>query len=360
MRWITLLDWLKQRPWLLLPVFALLPLSTLLWVSRSEPSANVSPQPLASGSPSPTPSIALVPLTPNPTPSSSPKSVAPKPPASASLPKQAGVQTPHYTGEEALINQKGKAAFGAMRATVDAAIEMRVAIADGVSSVAISSSTPAQILSQDGKPLGSLEAQTGYAVTADGQGLQIGASALPGVVMVDPGPMGMFAVGDRTYRGRLVLVSKGSSVWAVNHVSLRRYLHSVVASEVSPSWQMEALKAQAIAARSYALTYHFKPVSTFYDMGDDEYYQVYSGISREDPRTNQAVDLTAGHYVSYKGGVVESLYAASDDIVAEAFQGHGMSQLGALSLAEQGYTYSQILGNYYPGTKVGRIEMDHQ
>jgi stage II sporulation protein D len=55
---------------------------------------------------------------------------------------------------------------------------------------------------------------------------------------------------------------------------------------------------------------------------------------------------------------VESLYAASDDIVTEAFQGHGMSQLGALSLAEQGSTYEQILANYYPKTKVGRIEID--
>ncbi len=55
---------------------------------------------------------------------------------------------------------------------------------------------------------------------------------------------------------------------------------------------------------------------------------------------------------------MESLYAASDDIVAEAFSGRGMSQLGAKSLAEKGYKYDQILANYYPSTKVGKIAKD--
>ncbi|HEY9643626.1 MAG TPA: SpoIID/LytB domain-containing protein, partial [Coleofasciculaceae cyanobacterium] len=151
-----------------------------------------------------------------------------------------------------------------------------------------------------------------------------------------------------------------SHLWGVNFVNLRQYLYSVVASEVSPSWPMEALKAQAVAARSYALTYYFKPVNSLYQLGDDEYFQVYSGVAREADTTNKAVDATAGQFVSYRGGIVESLYAASDDIVADAFQGRGMSQLGALGLAEQGYTYEKILTNYYPGTGVGQIQQDFE
>jgi stage II sporulation protein D len=133
----------------------------------------------------------------------------------------------------------------------------------------------------------------------------------------------------------------------------------VVASEVSPSWPMEALKAQAIAARSYALTHYFRPASEWYHLGATQRHQVYTGIDREAPPTTQAVDDTSGEFVSYRGGIVESLYAASDAIVARAFQGRGMSQLGALGLAEQGYTYQQILSNYYPGTSVGKIEQDY-
>ena len=55
---------------------------------------------------------------------------------------------------------------------------------------------------------------------------------------------------------------------------------------------------------------------------------------------------------------MESLYAATDDIVIDAFQGKGMSQVGALGLAEKGYGYRAILGNYYAGTGIGRIQMD--
>jgi SpoIID/LytB domain protein len=50
------------------------------------------------------------------------------------------------------------------------------------------------------------------------------------------------------------------------------------------------------------------------------------------------------------------LYAASDDIVVNVFGGRGMSQNGALSLAEKGYNYRQILGNYYPGTSLAWLD----
>jgi peptidoglycan hydrolase-like amidase len=123
---------------------------------------------------------------------------------------------------------------------------------------------------------------------------------------------------------------------------------------------MAALKAQAIAARSYALTYYFKPAHSLYNIGDDESYQVYAGADKEADTTYQAVDQTAGEFISYRGGIVESLYAASDDIVIEAHGGRGMSQLGALKLAEEGYDYRQILGTYYPGTGLARIEVDHR
>ncbi len=85
---------------------------------------------------------------------------------------------------------------------------------------------------------------------------------------------------------------------------------------------------------------------------------MYKGVESEAATTRQAVNSTGGEFVSYRGGVVESLYAATDDIVMEAFQGKGMSQIGALGLAEKGYNYRQILGNYYAGTGVARIQMD--
>jgi SpoIID/LytB domain protein len=142
----------------------------------------------------------------------------------------------------------------------------------------------------------------------------------------------------------------------VNYVDLENYLVSVVGAEVSPSWPMAALKAQAIAARSYALVHYLRPANALYDLGNTQRWQVYKGISAEWNTTQQAVQETAGVFLSHKGGVVESMYAASDDIVTNVFGGRGMSQTGALKLAQQGYDYQQILGTYYPG--VGLSWMD--
>jgi stage II sporulation protein D len=262
------------------------------------------------------------------------------------------------TPEQKEMNRKAKLALGATSHLVDALIEIHVAIATKAGVLAVGGSTPVEVQDDKGKTLYQLAAGEIYTAAAAGDGIAIGNQSLPVSVWLAPAPGGLFYLGNRPYRGKLLLVNQGGKLWAINYVNLRQYLHSVVASEVSSSWSPEALKAQAVAARSYALTYYFKPANPLYHLGSDEYYQVYSGIEREAASTNQAVDDTSGQYVSYKGGIVESLYAASDDIVAEAFQGRGMSQLGALSLANQGYKYAQILAKYYPGTAVGAIAAD--
>jgi stage II sporulation protein D len=265
---------------------------------------------------------------------------------------------PVLTQAQQAAQQQAIAELEASIPTVDSLIEMQVAIEVDIASLAVSVSAPALLLDEAGNTLDTLEPGQSYTAAVDGGGLSFDGSALPNLVWIEPPVGSLFYLGDRAYRGRLLLAVENNRLWVVNFVSMRNYLYSVVASEVSASWNAEALKAQAVAARSYALTYYFNPVNSLYHLGDDEYFQVYSGTAPEDDRIRQAVDATAGEFVSYRGGVVESLYAASDDIVKEAFQGQGMSQLGALNLADQGYLYEQILSNYYPETSVGRIAQD--
>lgn len=348
----------KQRPWILLPLLGLLVLGSVVVLSKSPDSGSsavVAVSPVLA-SPAPTSSPALASKVPKVASSSPPASPAPTASPEAALPTDPTELTP----EQQAMNQRAKAAFESSLSSVDSLIEMRVAIAEGLTSLTLSLSTNADLIDENEQHLGDLAAGISYPVQANGQTISLGSLELPALVWIEPISGGMFTLGDRTYRGRLLLAVNDGHLWGVNFVSLRQYLYSVVASEVSPSWPMEALKAQAVAARSYALTYYFKPVNSLYQMGDDERFQVYSGIDREAKPTNQAVNATAGEFVSYRGGIVESLYAASDDIVAEAFQGHGMSQLGALGLAEQGYTYEQILANYYPNTGIGRIRQDYE
>jgi peptidoglycan hydrolase-like amidase len=178
---------------------------------------------------------------------------------------------------------------------------------------------------------------------------------MPGVIWLNPSQNSFVYVGDRWYRGRVLLVSQGNSLLAINYVDLEHYLTSVVGSEMHATAPTEALKAQAIAARSYALVHMIRPASDWYDLGDNQRWQVYKGLNSEYNTGLQAVSDTAGQVLSYQGGVVESLYASTDAIVASVHKGRGMSQLGAYELAKQGYDYQQILNRYYPGVGLARV-----
>ncbi|GAP96756.1 SpoIID/LytB domain-containing protein [Leptolyngbya sp. NIES-2104] len=344
-----ILEWLKQRPWLLVPFLALIPIAGLHLNQHTQTEAKPAPQASTGGiTPTTVPSSFALP-TPSPTVQKSP----------IAKPTLTPVDPKKYTKEQAAINERAKAAFAASVGTVDSLIEMQVAIAMGQPTLSIVASQGATIVDSNGRSLSQLAAGNPYAVQGTGDEINFAGKQLPGMVMVQPPANGVLYLGDKPYRGRFLLAAQGGRIWVVNYINLRHYLYSVVASEVSPSWNKEALKAQAVAARSYALTYYFRRAQPLYHMGSDEYFQVYSGISKESERTNQAVDQTAGEFISYKGGIVESLYAASDAIVADAFRGKGMSQLGALELAETGFTYKQILARYYPKTNLARIEQDH-
>lgn len=361
----NLLSFPKRRIWVAVPLLAILAIGGVLWGQRS-PNTALNPAPPAASVPPKSTSSELVPSLPSippgafPSPTVSPTSPASPTTAPTPSPSSTAAVDPNaLTAAEKALNEAAKQKIARSgTASVDNLVEMRVAIAQGVPALSLTITQGAVLV--DGQTDLQIQELSGtYSLQPNGDGIQLDDQSLPFVIRIEPVPGGSVTLGDRTYRGRFVIVNDFGKLWAVNLVNLRQYLYSVVASEVSPDWDTDALKAQAIAARSYALTYHFEPMSSLFDLGSTEYYQVYSGIAREADTTSQAVDATAGEYVSHKGEVVESLYAASEDIVAEAFQGQGMSQLGALRLAKEGFTYQQILGKYYPGTKVGRFQQDY-
>jgi peptidoglycan hydrolase-like amidase len=235
-------------------------------------------------------------------------------------------------------------------------MEIKVAVVKDEASTVIGTSTKATLQDGNGRSLKTISASQGYAVQPNGSSLKVGDWELPYAVWVQPSGDGLVHVGDRWYRGRLLLVSQGSSLIAVNYVNLEEYLYSVVGSEMHANAPTEALKAQAIAARSYALVHIIRPASDWYNLGATQRWQVYKGLTSEHDATYQAVNATAGQILSYKGGIVESLYAATDEIVSNVHQGIGMSQTGAYDLASQGYDYQEILGRYYPGVSLARLE----
>ena len=243
--------------------------------------------------------------------------------------------------------------------TIDSVLEMRVAVAKDVSAIGFATSSAGSITDLDGNVLKSLSAETGSLAAIAG-GLTVDGEPIPGgAFWIYPENGGYVAIGDSWYRGRVLVALRDRGLIAVNYVLLGDYLYSVVGSEMSPDWSIESLKAQAVAARSYALTHNIRPASeAYFDLDNTQRFQAYKGIAREASTTIAAVQTTAGEFISHEGGIVESLYAASQDIVDDAHKGSGMSQLGAKDLAEQGYSYAEILAHYYPTTALGRIETD--
>jgi stage II sporulation protein D len=119
-------------------------------------------------------------------------------------------------------------------------------------------------------------------------------------------------LGTGAYRGKLVVSLVGKRLQVVNRVGLEPYLMGVVPSEVPSSWPREALKAQAVAARSYALANLTTLVTASnYDVFDDTRSQVYGGIPVEHPATSAAVKDTAHQVVLYDGKIATTYFSSS-------------------------------------------------
>jgi stage II sporulation protein D len=108
------------------------------------------------------------------------------------------------------------------------------------------------------------------------------------------------------YRGSMVFSRSGRSVLAVNRVGLEPYLFGVVPAEMPSSWPAEALKAQAVVARSYALTSRRGGPS--FDVYADVRSQVYRGVTGEVSTTNDAVRATRGRVVLAGGAVAQTFF----------------------------------------------------
>ena len=114
------------------------------------------------------------------------------------------------------------------------------------------------------------------------------------------------ALDGRQYRGKLELAGVNGGLRVVNIAALESYLEGVVANEMPHTWPLEALKAQAVAARSYALANLVKGKP--FDLYSDVRSQVYAGVAGEQPRTSEAVRATAGEVVLHGGQVATTYY----------------------------------------------------
>nr|PZN03836.1 MAG: hypothetical protein DIU66_06445 [Bacillota bacterium] len=123
----------------------------------------------------------------------------------------------------------------------------------------------------------------------------------------------------KRYRGVIeFLPSSNGGLTAINELGLEEYLYGVVPNEMPSSWPMEALKAQAVAARSYAVyTVLQKAGKASFDVTSGTSDQVYSGYDGEQPRTNEAVDATRGQVLMYQGKPALALFHSNSGGITE-------------------------------------------
>ena len=131
-------------------------------------------------------------------------------------------------------------------------------------------------------------------------------------------------VGNVSYRGKLNVSSDGKLVQVIDTLGLESYLKGVVPAEVPSAWPPEVLKAQAVAARSYALA-NLTTGRTF-DLYGDTRSQVFGGVKAENAATSAAVDATKGQVVLYKGKVANTLFfSTSGGRTASSLESTGLN-----------------------------------
>lgn len=189
----------------------------------------------------------------------------------------------------------------------------KIYISDKISDINSTANTPIYIdktgqtykIASDGK--GSLKTNVVGVYCKDKLILAIQTSGDIGITGND----NLFETNGKKYRESLKFVQNDTGLTAVNHIDMELYLYGVVPAEMPASWDIEALKAQAVAARSFAVRNKNKFIKQGYNLTDDTRSQAYGGYSAENANSNKAVDETKDIVGLYNGSVAELIYNSS-------------------------------------------------
>jgi stage II sporulation protein D len=191
------------------------------------------------------------------------------------------------------------------------AYQLRVAVAQKIPQLNIGTSTTAVVSDGNGRKLGELQPQKGLVAQASNDEIKIGNIQIA-QLWVQPQSGGYVWIGDRWYRGTVQVLPAGKQLLAINHVDLEQYLYSVLGAEMSPTFPAEALKAQAVAARTYALYRSQSASKKLFDVDSTQASQVYRGLSSEANTTQAAVNATKGQVMTYqKKFILAAFHSAS-------------------------------------------------
>lgn len=189
---------------------------------------------------------------------------------------------------------------------VDPPADVRILLFQGRGRIRIGAAVPWRVTDAQGA---SLQLPAGSRVLS--RALVVSGHRLVSPLTVSAGAQPLEA-GKRHYRGTLEILVNAGTLEVINDVGLESYLEGVVGSEMPASWPLAALEAQAIAARSYALSQLETVVTASpYELFSDSRSQSYGGVEAESPPVKQAVAATAHEVLLYQGKVATTFFSAS-------------------------------------------------
>ncbi|WP_278503659.1 SpoIID/LytB domain-containing protein [Mitsuokella multacida] len=187
--------------------------------------------------------------------------------------------------------------------------DLRVGLASGRASLTITPAGGKATVQTGSSKTITLAANTAAAIRWQAGAFLVGREKLRGdVLTIRPSGAGELALDGRRYRGALELRHKGGGLTAVNVVPVDGYLRSVVPEEMPVDWPAEAIKAQSVAARSFALASRGRHTSEGYDLCTTTHCQLYTGTAAEKSASNAAIKATRGEVLTYGGKPIEALF----------------------------------------------------
>lgn len=167
-----------------------------------------------------------------------------------------------------------------------------------------------------GQEIGKIAGKAVTTVTVQGRKLAVNGKAVSAksirFSLADSRTIRYLSVAGKQYRGNIILtLADDGTITVINEVKLDDYIGGVISEEMSPSWPMEALKAQAVAARTFAVYSLGKHEEDGYDVCASTHCQVYGGIESESPEGLRAVSSTRGEIMTYQEKPIYAAFHAS-------------------------------------------------
>jgi len=192
---------------------------------------------------------------------------------------------------------------------IESNLKIRVSLGAQHSKAVVSTDNPYQVFDGGGHLLFRGK-QIGQAlVAAKGDLIQFGRQSFKAQPIVLDSMKSMLSLDQRTYRDILEFsTTPENKLQIVNELDLEDYLRGVLPSETNPSWKENALKAQAVVSRTYALFKMIENHGESFAVSSDVLSQVYGGVTMEKPSTNLAIEETAGEILVYKGKIFPAFF----------------------------------------------------